>query len=208
MGPGCGRWLKGDPNGVPDWAAVQYVVAGQPLGALRRSPVWPPAGTAARAFSLAAPARALTIDPASPAPTLGGSHLTVSAGMQDQTPLLDRTDVAEQRGTALPSAALLLGSAEAELTVLAAGVRDIVVKLVDRRPDGELRLLRETVVALSGAGTQRVSFAPLAYSFDAGSAPGLVVAGASLPGYRSASPALAGSVRLGGARLTLPLAAE
>lgn len=202
------HWLKGDPNGVPDWAAVQYVVAGQPLEELRRSPAWPPAGTAARAFSLAAPARALTIDPASPAPTLGGSHLTVSAGMQDQTPLLDRTDVAELRGTALRSAALLLGTAEAELTVLAAGAGDIVVKLVDRRSDGEVRLLRETVVALSGAGTRRVSFAPLAYAFDVGSAPGLVVAGASLPGYRSASPPLAGSVSLGNARLEMPLAAE
>jgi hypothetical protein len=69
-------------------------------------------------------------------------------------------------------------------------------------------LLREAVVTLSGAGTQRVSFAPLAYAFDAGSAPGLVVAGASLPGYRSMLPPLAGTVRLGGAKLALPMSAQ
>jgi hypothetical protein len=101
---------------------------------------------------------------------------------------------------------LLLGAAEAELTVLQAGAGDIVVKLVDRRPDGEVRLLRESVVALKGAGTQRVSFAPLAYAFDAGSAPGLVVTGASLPAYRSTLPPLAGTVRLGSAKLQLPMA--
>jgi hypothetical protein len=103
--------------------------------------------------------------------------------MLDQRPLLERADVVELQGASLAAAALLLGTAEAELTVLQAGAGDIVIKLVDRRPDGEVRLLREAVVALGGAGTLRVSFAPLAYAFDAGSAPGLVMAGASLPGY-------------------------
>jgi predicted acyl esterase len=158
--------------------------------------------------TLAAPERALTIDPSAPVPTLGGSHLTLSSGMLDQTPLLERDDVAQLQGTPLSAAALLLGTAEAELTVLEAGTGDIVVKLVDRRSDGEVRLLREAVVTLSGAGTQRVSFAPLAYAFDAGSAPGLVVAGASLPGYRSMLPPLAGTVRLGGAKLALPMSAQ
>jgi hypothetical protein len=39
-------------------------------------------------------------------------------------------------------------------------------------------------------------------------APGLVMAEASLPGYRSVPAPLAGTVRLGSARLELPLAAE
>ena len=160
------------------------------------------------ASTLAAPSRALAIDPAAPAPTLGGNHLTVSSGMVDQTPLLERADVVELQGGALAAAALMLGTAEAELTVLEAGTGDIVVKLVDRRPDGEVRLLREAVVALAGAGSVRVSFSSLAYRFDAGSAPGLVVAGMSLPGYRSDLPPLSGTVRLGGATLQLPVAAE
>ncbi len=202
------HWLKGEANGANAWPTVQYVLAGQPEGPLRSSPVWPPAGTASTASTLSPPQRALAIDPAAPAPTLGGSHLTVSSGMQDQTPLLERADVVELQGGALSAAALMLGSAEAELAVLEAGTGDIVVKLVDRRPGGEVRLLRETVVALAGAGTLRVSFAPLAYGFEAGSAPGLVVAGASLPAYRSDLPALAGTVRLGGATLRLPMAAE
>ncbi|MCA3212720.1 MAG: CocE/NonD family hydrolase [Burkholderiales bacterium] len=202
------HWLKGEANGAGNWPAVQYVLAGQPDGELRSSPVWPPAGTASAVSTLAAPERALTIDPSAPVPTLGGSHLTVSSGMLDQTPLLERDDVAQLQGTPLSAAALLLGTAEAELTVLEAGTGDIVVKLVDRRSDGEVRLLREAVVTLSGAGTRRVSFAPLAYAFDAGSAPGLVVAGASLPGYRSMLPPLAGTVRLGGAKLALPMSAQ
>ncbi|MFN7710778.1 MAG: CocE/NonD family hydrolase [Curvibacter sp.] len=202
------HWLKGDVNGANAWPTVQYKVAGQPNGPLRSSPTWPPADTASAVSTLAAPKRALTIDPRAPVPTLGGSHLTVSSGMMDQTPLLERDDVAQLRGAPLAAAALLLGTAEAELTVLEAGTGDIVVKLVDRRSDGEVRLLREAVVTLSGAGTQRVSFAPLAYAFEAGSAPGLVVAGASLPGYRSMSPPLAGTVRLGGAKLKMPMSAQ
>jgi putative CocE/NonD family hydrolase len=201
-------WLKDEANGVKDWPAVQYVVSGQQGTTLKSSPVWPPAGTTSKAVTLATPPRALTIDPGSPAPTLGGSHLFVSSGMVDQRPILERADVVEIKGTALPAASQLLGTADAELAVVESGAGDIVVKLVDHRPDGEVRLLRESVVALSGAGTVRVSFAPLAYAFDAGSAPGLVVAGASLPGFRSSLPPLTGTVRLGGAKLEMPLATE
>jgi predicted acyl esterase len=171
---------------------------------MRRAAAWPPAGSMPVVVELAAPSRALVADPATPAPTLGGSHLTVSAGMQDQRPLLARADVIELRGTALPAATLMAGAASAQIDVLEAGAGDIVVKLVDRRPDGEVRLLRESVAALSGPGTQRVDFAPLAYAFDAGSAPGLVLAGASLPAFVSQTPAGAGSVRVGGAQLVLP----
>jgi len=130
----------------------------------------------------------------------------VSSGMEDQRPLLGRADVAELTGAAIASKALMTGSARASLQVLEAGAGDIVVKLVERRSDGEVRLLRETVVALAGAGTVTVDFSGLAYEFDAGSAPGLVVAGASLPGYVGLKPPLSGTVRLGAAELRLPLA--
>jgi putative CocE/NonD family hydrolase len=202
------HWLKGEDNGVRAWPTVQYTVSGRPDLGVRSAPQWPPAGTTLSELALAAPARALIINPAAPTPTLGGSHLTVSSGMLDQTPLLARADVAELQGAALPVAKLLLGAAAVELSVLEAGVGDLVVKLVDRRSDGEVRVLREAVVRLAGAGMQRVSFSPLAYTFDAGSKPGLVVAGASLPGLVSFAPALSGTVRLSGARLQLPMAAE
>jgi putative CocE/NonD family hydrolase len=210
MFPWFDHWLKSEANGVPAWPTVQYTLSGVPGSGLVSSPVWPPTGTTRQEFTLSPPTRVLAIDPAVPVPTLGGSHLTISAGMEDQTPLLARPDVAELAGPTLPATALLLGAAEAELTVLAAGVGDLVVKLVDRRADGEVRVLRETIVSLAGAGTYDVSFAPLAYAFDAGSAPGLVVAGASLPAYRSfpALPALSGAVQLTGARIAMPLAVE
>ncbi|HYN59841.1 MAG TPA: hypothetical protein VET87_09830 [Rubrivivax sp.] len=55
---------------------------------------------------------------------------------------------------------------------------------------------------------QQPSFAPLAYAFDAGAAPGRVVGGALLPGFRSLRPALGGTVRIGVATLRLPLTVE
>jgi predicted acyl esterase len=180
-------------------------VAGQPAAGLLNSTTWPPAGTAELARTLVAPTNALTIDPASPAPTLGGNHLTVSSGMEDQRPLLGRADVAELTGAALGSRRLMTGSASATLQVLESGVGDIVVKLVDRRADGEVRLLREAIVALGGPGAVTVDFSGLAYEFAADSAPGLLVAGASLPGLRSQTPPLSGTVRLGAAELRLPL---
>jgi putative CocE/NonD family hydrolase len=199
------HWLKGVDNGVPAWPAVQYSVAGQPAAGLLNSTTWPPAGTAELARTLVAPANVLIIDPASPAPTLGGNHLTVSSGMEDQRPLLGRADVAELTGAALGSRRLMTGSASATLQVLESGVGDIVVKLVDRRADGEVRLLREAIVALGGPGAVTVDFSGLAYEFAADSAPGLLVAGASLPGLRSQTPPRSGTVRLGAAELRLPL---
>ncbi|MFN7645336.1 MAG: CocE/NonD family hydrolase [Burkholderiales bacterium] len=92
------------------------------------------------------------------------------------------------------------------MQVLEAGAGDIVVKLVDRRADGEVRLLRETAVALAGAGTVTADFSGLADECDAGSAPGLVVAEASLPGCGALKPPLSGTVRLGTAALRLHLA--
>jgi predicted acyl esterase len=118
---------------------------------------------------------------------------------------LARADVVELPGAPLDKKALMTGSASATLQVLESGGGDIVVKLVDRRPDGEVRLLRETVVVLGGAGSVTVNFSGLAYEFDAGSAPGLLIAGASLPAFRSVTPPLSGQVRLGAAQLRLPL---
>ena len=69
-----------------------------------------------------------------------------------------------------------------------------------------MRRLRETVVALAGAGTVAADFSGLADEFDAGSAPGLVVAEASLPGCGVLKPPLSGTVRLGTAALRLHLA--
>ena len=198
-------WLKGSNNGVAGWPTVQYRVAGKPEAGLRTSATWPPAAAVLQTRQLAAPSKTLTIDPTRPAPTLGGNHLTVSPGMEDQQPLLARADVVELPGAPLDKKALMTGSASATLQVLESGGGDIVVKLVDRRPDGEVRLLRETVVVLGGAGSVTVNFSGLAYEFDAGSAPGLLIAGASLPAFRSVTPPLSGQVRLGAAQLRLPL---
>lgn len=198
-------WLKGSNNGVAGWPTVQYRVAGKPEAGLLTSATWPPAAAVLQTRPLAAPSKTLMIDPNRPAPTLGGNHLTVSSGMEDQQPLLARADVVELPGAPLDRKVLMTGSASATLQVFMSGGGDIVVKLVDRRPDGEVRLLRETVVSLGGAGSLTVNFSALAYEFDAGSAPGLLIAGASLPAYRSLTPPLSGQVQLGAAQLRLPV---
>ncbi|MFN9305993.1 MAG: CocE/NonD family hydrolase, partial [Planctomycetota bacterium] len=105
MFPWFDHWLKGEANGVPAWPTVQYTLSGVPGSGLVASPVWPPAGTTRQEFTLSTPTRVLAIDPAVPVPTLGGSHLTISAGMEDQTPLLARPDVAELAGPTLPATA-------------------------------------------------------------------------------------------------------
>jgi hypothetical protein len=51
-----------------------------------------------------------------------------------------------------------------------------------------------------------VDFSGLAYEFDVGSAPGLLVVGTSVPGYVSRTAPLTGVVQLGTAELRLPLA--
>jgi putative CocE/NonD family hydrolase len=206
MFPWFDHWLKDAANGVPAWPNVQYTVAGRPAAGLQTSPTWPPAGVVMQARPLAAPTGALTIQPAAPAPTLGGNHLTASSGMIDQRPLIGRSDVVELAGTAMAATTRITGSASATLQVLAAGVGDVVVKLVDRRGDGEVRLLREQPVALAGAGAVTVDFSGLAYEFDVGSAPGLLVVGTSVPGYVSRTAPLTGVVHLGTAELRLPLA--
>jgi hypothetical protein len=88
-----------------------------------------------------------------------GARLTEMAGFEAvymtgngvSASLLGRADVAELTGAALGSRRLMTGSASATLQVLESGVGDIVVKLVDRRADGEVRLLREAIVVVAGA---------------------------------------------------------
>jgi hypothetical protein len=105
------RHLKDHACGVPDWPTSQYTVSGPAALGMRRAAGWPLAGSTPVLVELAAPSRALVADSAKPAPTLGSSHLTVSAGMQDQRPLLTRADVVELRGTALSAATLMAGGA-------------------------------------------------------------------------------------------------
>lgn len=107
--------LKGAANGVLEWPTVPYMMADQPDRELKTLPICPPVGTTATELDLTAPVRALTLDPVTPAPTLGNNHQMVSAGMLDQTRLLVLANVLDLPGTTLPIAKLLLGAASVEI---------------------------------------------------------------------------------------------
>ncbi|MFO0336220.1 MAG: CocE/NonD family hydrolase, partial [Pseudomonadota bacterium] len=202
------HWLKGEANDAATWPTVQYVVAGDPEGKLESAQSWPPQ-TRASTHVAAAPDRALKISTAQSTPTLGGNHLTAPSGMLDQRPLLDREDVVMLESAPFAAAATLTGRARARIEVAAGtalnGPTDVAVKLVDVTPDGEVRLLRETMVKIEGASGIDVVFSDLAYRFDAGHAPGLVVTAGSFPGYLSLDATGTGTVLLGPAWIELPV---
>jgi predicted acyl esterase len=186
-----------------DWPNVYYTVAGsdEPPHA---SEVWPPPTENVAVTLDTMPAR-LVVDPTRPTPTLGGNHLLAAPGMLDQRPLLDREDVARVVGLALEDERFVTGAVSARVRLTSAPSTDVVFKLVDRAPDGTLRLVRETIVRVSGPGETTVRFSPIAYRFAAGHSPELVVTGGSFPAFVALDPLEAGPITIEGAELTLPV---
>ena len=198
-------WVKERDNGVGQWPTVQYEVAGRSGEGVSSASSWPPP-TTARPIDLRAPAMPLALDAEHPAPSLGGSHLVAPSGILDQGPLLDRPDVAVLEADASLDAELLLtGTVEGSLSVVDSGPTDLVLKLVDRDPAGRTWLVREQIVAVDGPGPLTFTFAPIAYRFEPGHTPGLLVTGASVPGLVSGREPWTGEVTLGDASLALPV---
>jgi predicted acyl esterase len=117
--------------------------------------------------------------------------------------LLDRTDIGLLKGAPLSSTLPIAGPIQATIRLKSIYSGPLVVKLVDVRPDGEVRLVRETPVTRAHGRVIDVRFSPIAYRFDAGSRPGLMIAGSSFPAWIFERPAT-GTVDVAGARLVMP----
>lgn len=195
-------WLKQRWNDVARWPKVQFAWAGEGAESVVGSALWPIPARPIIA-ELQAPTATIQIDPAKPVPTLGGNHLIAPAGMLDQSPLLDRTDIGLLQGAPLSRTLPIAGPIQATIRLKSIYSGPLVVKLVDVRPDGEVRLVRETPVTRAHGRVIDVRFSPIAYRFDAGSRPGLMIAGSSFPAWIFERPAT-GTVDVAGARLVLP----
>lgn len=199
-------WLKNDANEVAQWPKVQFTWAGEGAESMVASTRWPLA-TRTRIVDLQPPAVGIPVDASRPVPTLGGNHLIAPAGMLDQSPLLGRPDVGLLRGTPLREALPIIGEVEASIRLRRNYRGPLVAKLVDVRPDGEVRLVREAAIAETRGRRVSVRFSPIAYRFDVGSTPALVIAGSSFPAWVFESPAT-GLIDIAAARLALPDASQ
>ncbi len=172
----------------------------------RTADAWPPRDARPQVLHLTAPgvlgpdpAPAGTVDsylhdPLDPVPSRGGRviHLGRSTpGPIDLSRLLDRPDVLGYRTAELDEALDVVGAVRADLTVAASQPdADIVVRLVDIRPDGRTYPVAEGVVRLSHVLGRPVDRTPTRVRVDLGYAAqrfgrghrlGLLVAGSAFP---------------------------
>jgi predicted acyl esterase len=185
------------------WPRVSYAVAGSSEPP-HTAETWPPETQDVTVALDAVPVN-LDVDPTRPTPTLGGNHLIAAPGMLDQRPLIDREDVARVVGLPLQDGHFVTGAVLARVTITSAPNTDVVFKLIDRAPDGTLRLVREAITRVEGPGETELRFSPIAYRFAAGHSPELVVTGGSFPAFVATDPLEAGTVTIEGAELTLPI---
>lgn len=197
------HWLKGAATDVPRWPRVQFAWAGEGVASTIGSDRWP-LETRTTVLDLVPPAAPIAIDATRPVPTLGGNHLIAPSGMLDQRPLLPRADVGMLRGPVLRTGLPIAGEVGAVLRLKRPAEGPLVVKLVDIRADGEVRLVREQLIPAVAGRWARVHFASIGYRFAAGSRPGLIVQGSSFPAWVVEGAAPSRWIDIASARLTLP----
>ncbi|MHB1469417.1 MAG: CocE/NonD family hydrolase [Solirubrobacteraceae bacterium] len=177
------RWIGGRDAGPA--TGVRYWQLG--ANEWREAPRWPPAhqerslylhsggGAATRAGDgrllddappAAQPPDSFVYDPLNPVPTIGGKTLMptiMGAGIEDQSPLHDRTDVLCYTGPALRSPLAIAGPVKLRLwAVSSAPDTDFTAKLCDLAPDGFCANLAEGIVRARYRESTRIRSAPLA----------------------------------------------
>lgn len=203
-------WLLGKANEAYTGPGVDYLLQGG-TGDWQSSGVWPPEATSdltlhltdSDTLSTAAPdavaeSRSFVYDPGDPAPTDGGRHLLAPSGSLELSPTLDRNDVLRFTSEPLAQALTMAGNVTTDLYVATTGIdTDVVVKLIDRHPDGRAFFVVEDLVRLSrrnGRDVQEfvapgsvvgVHLAPadIAHYFAAGHRIELAITSASFPAW-------------------------
>lgn len=176
-------WLRG--AGEPGRPATWF----QPGRGWLDGDEWPPPSDTV-AFSLDGLAGPLAYDEEDPVPTIGGAtflpglEVAANAGPRDQARLLDRPDVASWFGEPLTAPLSVTGAVRCDLALTAEpGVR-VVVRLVDRMPDGRIMLVADGAATSDDSGLASVEVGPAAWHFERGSRVGVVVSHTSSPRYR------------------------
>ena len=145
---------------------------------------WPP--PAASSVSIPLEPAELPVDPADPAPTLGGRGLLIKVpgsgwGVRDQRPLAARRDVAVAASHSEPEGRWLAGPVSATLRTEARPGATWAVTLCLEQSDGALHNLTEGVALDDGSGTAVVDLGDVCAAVDAGQPMVALVAGSSFP---------------------------
>jgi predicted acyl esterase len=150
---------------------------------------WPPPSDDV-AIPLEGLAGPLAWDEDDPVPTIGGAtflpglEVAANAGPRDQARLLDRPDVASWFGEPLPGPLDVTGAVRCEVVLTAETGARVVVRLVERTPDGRTMLVADGAAVHDGSGLARVGVGPTAWRFEPGSRVGVLVSHTSSPRYR------------------------
>lgn len=145
---------------------------------------WPPPG--AEPAELALEPAAVAVDPADPAPSLGGRGLLVQVpgwgwGVRDQRPVAARADVTVALRDAAAEPRLLAGPVVAELRTEANAGSTWVVTLCVEQPGGALHNLAEGIAVDDGRGSATVALGDVCAAVEPGQALVALVAGSSFP---------------------------
>jgi uncharacterized protein len=158
-----------------------------PHGSLRPGEHTAMAAPGADANADVEPAR-FRYDPADPTPSVGGAILALNAGVRDNRPVEQRSDVLLFTSEPLDQPVEVIGDVTAELHVTRDNPNaDLFVRLCDVEEGGRSRNVCDGIVRLTGAdpltGTVRVSLIGAAHRFGRGHRLRLQVAGGAHPRF-------------------------
>ena len=163
------HWLKGKHSAIVDELPVRYSPrawindrAHYQADDWREDSSWPPRASQTRQFSLCATgqihaiaeaaeladqARSWRYDPRHPIPTIGGRNMLIEPGALDQQTLQDLPDYGLcYRGETLRTALQIAGPVNMDLHIESdCPDTDLVVKLIEEKPDGAAILLLDGV---------------------------------------------------------------
>ena len=169
-------------------------------GQWRELPDWPPKGTTPQRWYLGPlgtlverpPAKdtqtGFRYDPSDPTPAVGGATLSMSAGVRDNRPLEQRSDVLVFSTQPLDNPVEVIGEVTAEITVTRDNPHaDLFVRLCDVDTLGRSRNVCDGIVRLTDAdplaGTTKVSLLAAAHRFGRGHRIRLLLAGGAHPRF-------------------------
>ena len=171
---GGGRWRE-----LPDWPPKEAAPQRWYLG---------PLGTLAQQLPAKRTQTGFRYDPSDPTPAVGGATLSMSAGVRDNRPLEQRSDVLVFSTQPLDNPVEVIGEVTAEIAMTRDNpYADLFVRLCDVDSQGRSRNVCDGIVRLTDAdplaGTTKVSLLAAAHRFGRGHRIRLLLAGGAHPRF-------------------------
>jgi uncharacterized protein len=171
---GGGRWRE-----LPDWPPEETAPQRWYLGPLGTLAPQPPAEDTQTGFRY---------DPSDPTPSVGGATLSLTAGVRDNRPLEQRSDVLVFSTKPLDNPVEVIGEVTAEIAMTRDNPHaDLFARLCDVDTQGRSRNVCDGIVRLADAdplaGTTTVSLLAAAHRFGRGHRIRLLLAGGAHPRF-------------------------